>query len=238
MPQNAHLFDSESDWVAVGSVRQTMHMAAFENVVSSVEELRGLFRKPSFGAVGKEIGHLDAGCRSFIAHSPFVLIGTHNPDGTCDVSPKGGPPGFVQVLDDNRLIMGELPGNNRLDTFTNVVRDTAIGLMFLTPAVGEMLRVNGRGYVSTDPTLLLQCVIDGREPKVVLAVQVTETFLHCAKAIRRSGIWDPTVWPDTTNMVSSGCMFNAAVGIDDDADGTRTTSMLEADYQATLWHDR
>ena len=211
---------------------------AFPNVVRTEAELRVLFRKPAGVAVAKEIDRLDAGCRSFIAHAPFVLIGTRNPDGTGDVSPKGGPPGFWHVLDDHRLIMGDLPGNNRLDTYRNILVDPAIGLLFLVPGVDETLRVNGSGSISVDADLRDRCTIEGRVPKVVLCVDVRETFLHCGKAFWRSGLWQTERWPDTADMTTPSCMFNDVLGVTDDPDGARTAAMLTGDYRETLWRDR
>ena len=133
-----------------------------------------------------------------------MLVGTTNADGTGDVSPKGGPPGFVTVLDEHRLAFGELPGNGRVDSYRNLLANPAVGLMFLIPGLGETLRVNGQGYVITDPGLLDQCSVDGKRPKVVLGVAVREAFIHCAKALRRSQLWEPAGWPDSQRHAHGG----------------------------------
>ena len=208
----------------------------FSKVYRSEAELRTVFRPPAGGAVAKQIDRLDDGCKSFLAHSPISLIGTTNADGTGDVSPKGGPPGFWTVLDDHHLAMGELPGNNRIDTYRNLVTDPRIGLLFLVPGIGETLRVNGLGYVVGDDDVLDACAIDAKRPKVALAVEVVEAFIHCAKALRRSNLWETTGWPDVTDMPTVACMFNAHVGVADDPDGARTSKYLEDGYATTMWN--
>lgn len=209
---------------------------SFQNVLGSEADLRTIFRQPARGAVAKQIDHLDANCRAFIAHSPFLVIGTTGANGLGDVSPKGGPPGFVRVLDDHRLAFGELPGNNRLDGFVNIVNNPAVGLLFLIPGTDETLRVNGKGYIVTDPEVLEACALDGRQPPVALAIEVEEAFIHCAKALRRSQLWEPEAWPSTADMPTIACMLVEHVGVTNDPGGAKTAAMLEADYQKTLWN--
>ncbi len=211
-------------------------MSPFGSTITAESELREIFRPPSRGAVAKEIDHLDDHCRAFIARSPFVLVGTTNTNGTGDVSPKGGPPGFVRVLDDHRLAFGELPGNNRLDCYTNILHTSAVGLLFLLPGVDECLRVNGTGHVVTSPKVLEECGLDGRLPKIALGVEVREAFIHCAKAIRRASLWSPDGWPTTTDMPTIACMLATHAGITEDPDGTATAAALEAGYATTMWN--
>jgi PPOX class probable FMN-dependent enzyme len=210
--------------------------SSFTNVFTSEAELRAIFPPPARGAVAKQVDRLDDNCRALIAHAPFVAIGTTNADGTGDVSPKGGPPGFVRVLDDHRLAMGELPGNNRLDGYRNLVDNPAIGMLFLVPGIGETLRVNGEGYVTSDDDVLEACAIDGRRPRVALGVVVREAFIHCAKALRRSNLWEPPKWPATADMPTIACMLVAHVGVTGDDDGKKTEASLEAAYATTLWN--
>lgn len=180
--------------------------------VTSVEELRALFPPPSARAVTKQLDRIDDRCRAWLAQSPFVAVGTTNPDGTGDVSPRGGAPGFVHVLDDHHLAWGELPGNNRLDGYANLVRDPRVGLLFMIPGIDEMLRVNGTAWVSTDPALLQATAPDGALPTVALVVEVVEAFIHCAKAARRSGLWDPTRWPDPSGPGAASILPPAGDG--------------------------
>src|SRR4026209_1769253 len=123
----------------------------FDNVISSESELRDLYRMPADGTRQKVQGSLDQHARAFIDASPFVLVGTSSPDGTADVSPKGGPAGFVVVLDDDHLAIPDLSGNNLLDSITNIVNGSGIGLLFLVPGVDETLRVNGSACLPPHP---------------------------------------------------------------------------------------
>jgi PPOX class probable FMN-dependent enzyme len=209
--------------------------------LTSVAALEALFGKPSPRALSKEINALDDNCRSFLAHSPFVAMGTTNPDGTGDVSPKGGPAGFVRVLDDNTIAWGELPGNNRLDGYRNLVRDPRIGLLFLIPGVDETLRINGHGFVTADPSLLELTSIDtgsgARRAPICVVVKVSEAFIHCAKAFRRSDLWKPEAWPATDDMPTIACLLVAHAGMTAaDPDGTKTAASLEQAYAETMWN--
>jgi uncharacterized protein len=208
----------------------------FAGIIRDEDELRQIIRPPHQRARDKQIDHLDRNCKQFIAHAPFVLVGTTNTDGTGDVSPKGGPPGFVTVLDEHRLAFGELPGNGRVDGYRNLLANPAIGLIFLIPGLGETLRVNGQGYVINDPELFDLCSVDGKRPKVVLGVAVQEAFIHCAKALRRSSLWEPAGWPDLSGMPTVACMLVEHAGIEGDPGGHRTAAALEDAYVTQLWN--
>lgn len=205
----------------------------FRDVVADDASLRALFREPSYGAVHKQIDRLDDHCRAFIAHSPFVLLATSNDDGTCDVSPKGGPPGFVTVLDEHRLAIGDLPGNNRLDSMHNVVRNGHIGLLFVVPGMCESLRVNGRAWVVRDTDVLDACAVRDKRPTVAIGVQVDDAYIHCAKAFRRSNLWDVGEWPDRAGLAPAAEMLRDHVGLDASVDDV--DRMLEEGYAATMW---
>ena len=206
----------------------------FAGIVRDEDALRQIVKPPHQRARDKQIDHLDHNCREFIARAPFVLVGTTNPDGTGDVSPKGGPPGFVTVLDEHRLAFGELPGNGRVDGYRNLLANPAIGLIFLIPGLGETLRVNGQGYVLDDPEMLDLCSVDDRRPKLVLGMVVREAFIHCAKALRRAQLWE--AHPDLTGMPTVACMLVDHAGIDGDPGGERTAVALETAYATTLWN--
>jgi uncharacterized protein len=177
-------------------------MAAFEHVVKSVDELRALVGTPSEIALKKQITALDAHCRAFIAHSPFLLLATANAAGQCDVSPKGDAPGFVLVLDDHRLLVPDRPGNRRLDGMRNILENPNVGLIFLIPGREDTLRVNGRAWVVRDPALLERATVMGKRPDLGIGVEVEECFLHCAKAFRRSKLWRAETWPDPGAVAS------------------------------------
>lgn len=151
--------------------------------------LRALYGKPSPLAERKCIDHIDRHCAAFIALSPFLCLGTSRKDGAGDVSPRGDAPGFVLVLDRKTIAIPDRPGNNRMDSFSNILENPAVGLFFMVPGIDETLRINGRARVSTDPALLGRMAVQGKTPKSALVVEVEEAMLHCAKALRRSKLW-------------------------------------------------
>jgi uncharacterized protein len=182
--------------------------------ISSEDSLRGLYGAPSERALRKQLSALDAHCRTFIAHSPFLVLGTAGPDGSLDVSPKGDAPGFVAVLDERTLLIPDRPGNNRLDGMRNVLGNPHVGLLFMIPGVNETLRVNGRARITTDAALLAPLAVRGRTPASGLLVQVDEAFLHCAKAFVRSELWDPARRAAPGTIPSMGRMLADQLGLD------------------------
>jgi PPOX class probable FMN-dependent enzyme len=173
-----------------------------ERAVGTEQELRGLYGHPGERAVAKEHATLDEPSRAFIAHSPFLVMGTAGADGRCDVSPKGDAPGFVHVLDDRHLAIPDRLGNNRLDGMRNVVENPHVGLIFFIPGREDTLRVNGRARVSRDEALLEALAVQGKRPVTALVVEVEQVFLHCARAFKRSGLWQPERWPDAAAVPS------------------------------------
>ena len=173
-----------------------------ERLVTSEQELRELYGFPGERAVAKEHPTLDEPCRAFIAHAPFLVMGTAGADGRCDVSPKGDAPGFVHVLDDHHLAIPDRLGNNRLDGMRNVVENGHVGLIFLIPGREDTLRVNGRARVVRDEALLERLAVAGKRPVTALVVEVEQVFLHCARAFKRAGLWQPERWPDASAVPS------------------------------------
>jgi len=174
--------------------------ARFREVLKSEEELRELLGEPSELAIRKQLSALDAYSRRVIDRSPFVLVATANRAGTCDVSPRGDAPGFVMVLDDRTLIIPERPGNRRADSLKNLLDNPRIGLLFLIPGMEETLRVNGRAAIVRDEELLTRATVRGKRPLLAIAVHVEECFTHCAKAFKRSGLWDTSTWGDSADL--------------------------------------
>jgi uncharacterized protein len=166
--------------------------------------LRDMFGKPSDLASRKDIGRLDKYCRRFIELSPFLCLGTADKNGKADVSPRGDPPGFVQVLDDKTLIIPDRPGNNRLDTMSNIMENPNVGILFMIPGFEDSLRINGRATIVRDPEVLKKAAVQGKEPKVAIRVTVNEAFLHCAKAFKRSRLWERDSIVDRSAMPSLG----------------------------------
>lgn len=158
--------------------------------VTTEADLRSRYGEPGRLATGKQLARLDTHARRFIELSPFLVISSHGTDGLGDVSPKGDAPGFVQVLDDRTLLIPDRPGNNRLDTLSNLMANDGVGLLFLVPGVCETLRVNGRARVVTDADLLAPTAVRGKLPATGILVAVEEVYLHCAKALVRSKLWE------------------------------------------------
>jgi PPOX class probable FMN-dependent enzyme len=179
----------------------------FRDLVTSEAALRTLVGTPSELALKKQIATLDAHCRDFIAHAPFVLVATSGADGTCDVSPKGDAPGFVRVLDERHLAIPDRPGNKRLDGMRNILDNPHVGLIFLIPGRRETLRVNGRACITRDETLLASLAAMGKRPVLAIGVEVEEVYLHCAKAFIRSALWQPDRWPKVERLASAAQMF-------------------------------
>jgi PPOX class probable FMN-dependent enzyme len=214
----------------------------FGHIVEDLDGLRALYRQPSPLVQGKVQSGLDDGSRGFIARSPFVLVGTSSADGRLDVSPRGGPPGFVRVLTGpdgaDLLALPDLNGNNLLDTFTNVVATGRVGMLFVVPGKDETLRVNGRAWVVTDDAVLDACAsTDLARPKAVLGVAVDEAFIHCAKSFRRGQVWQPDSWgaladaPDGADMI---CAAGLLPGVDPEL----VRNQLAQGYDADLIADK
>jgi PPOX class probable FMN-dependent enzyme len=160
--------------------------------ITSVEALRAIYPSPSERALKKQLDKLDRHCRSFIGLSPFVVISSVGADGLADASPRGDRPGFVQILDDHTIAVPDWPGNNRLDTLSNIIVRPSVGLLFLVPGVDETLRVNGEAELRDDEDLRSLFERSGKLPRLAILVHVKEAYLHCAKALMRSRLWDPT----------------------------------------------
>jgi len=186
---------------------------AGEHAITTVEQLRELYPPPKDRSVRKEMDHLDRHCRDFIALSPFVLVASANREGACDVSPKGGPPGFVRVLDDGRLAIPDAAGNRRLDGLQNMIENPHIGLVFLIPGLGETLRVNGSVELTRDPALLDGLETAGKPPVLALVVTAEQAYLHCAKSVIRSKLWKPESWPES--LPSAAEILSDHIGIGD-----------------------
>ena len=179
----------------------------FKDTVTSREELRAIFGAPMERAVLKEHASLDVHSRAFIASAPFVLLATSSAAGRCDVSPKGDAPGFVLVLDDRHLVVPDRIGNNRIDGLTNIVENPHVGMIFLIPGREDTLRVNGLASIVRDAEILGRLEVQGKRPKVAIGVVVEECFLHCAKAFKRSGLWERERWPDVAGLPSMARML-------------------------------
>jgi hypothetical protein len=167
-------------------------------------ELRDLLGEPTDLVRAKVVDRLTDLTRQFVDRAPFVLLATSSPGGTCDVSPRGDPAGFVRVLDERTLLIPERPGNRLADSLRNILQNPHVGLLFVVPGIGDTLRVNGRAKIVADEELLGQCAVEGRIPRLGLLVEIEEVFTHCSKAFLRAQLWDPTRFVDRSELPSSG----------------------------------
>ena len=166
--------------------------------------LRVLLGSPTDLVRAKVVDRLNELTRQFVDRSPFVLLATSAPDGTCDVSPRGDPPGFVRVLDDRTLLLPDRPGNRLADSLRNILRNPHVGLLFVIPGIGDTLRVNGRATIVTDAELLERSAVEGKTPRLGLRIEIDEVFTHCSKAFLRSRLWDPDTFVDRDELPSPG----------------------------------
>jgi PPOX class probable FMN-dependent enzyme len=185
------------------------------HAITTLEQLREVYPPPAERSVRKELDRLDEHCRRFIALCPFALLASANAQGACDVSPKGGPAGFVTVLDDHRLLIPDATGNRRLDSLQNLLENPRVGLLFLIPGMGETLRINGRVELTRDPVLLQGLQTGGRSAALGLLVTVEQAYLHCAKSILRSGLWRTETWAQAEELPSAAEILNDHIGIGD-----------------------
>ena len=173
----------------------------FTDCVRSEDELRALMGAPiAPPVVEKTLSRLDRHCVAFIERSPFVLISSADSEGRMDISPKGDAPGFVTVADESTLLIPDRPGNQRFDTFCNLFQNPKVGLIFLIPGKRETLRVSGRAEVVRDADVLESMPAQGKIPALAMAVHVEEAFMHCAKCMVRSKLWDPEAWPSLEGL--------------------------------------
>lgn len=166
--------------------------------ITSADELRELLGQPGARAVAKDRRVLHELDRQWLAASPFCLIATSGADGSCDVSPKGDPPGFTLVLDDRTIAIPERPGNRRADGFHNILENPHVGLIFLVPGRSDTLRINGRAKLVRDAPWFDRMVVKGHRPQLAVVVEIEQLFYHCAKAFLRSDLWRPETWPADT----------------------------------------
>ena len=182
--------------------------------IMTIEQLRQYYRPVQERASAKQLGHLETHSRRFIELSPFVAVSSCGADGLADVSPRGERPGFVHVISDSCLAIPDRPGNNRLDTLQNLITNPAIGLMFVIPGVNEVLRINGTAEIRNDPELMQRFTVNERPPLMVIVVNVVEVYLHCAKAITRSRLWNEDAKVDRSLLPTMSEMLRDQIGSD------------------------
>jgi PPOX class probable FMN-dependent enzyme len=180
-----------------------------------VENVLAGYRAPSQLVQDKEIDHVDRHCRSFIELSPFAVLSTADADGWPEVSPRGGDPGFVKVLDEHRLVLPDRQGNNRVDSLRKVTANPKVALLFFVPGIEETLKVFGTTQLLAADALDVDLTEFGRAPRSVLLIEVRRAYFQCAKAVMRSGLWDPSrqvprsVWPPFGEVLKDHCRLPA-----------------------------
>jgi PPOX class probable FMN-dependent enzyme len=182
------------------------------------EEVLAGYRAASQRVLDKVIHRLDEHCAAFIRLSPFATLATASPDGWPDVSPRGGDPGFVRVLDDRRLVLPDRQGNNRVDSLRNLGRNPRAALMFLVPGIDETLRVYGTTTLLPAHALELDLTDFGKQPLSVLVMEVERAYFQCSKSVMRSGLWDPerrvdrSVFPPFSQVLRDHCRDGSIPG--------------------------
>jgi uncharacterized protein len=182
--------------------------------IASQADLRTIYQPPTAGVIAKSLARLDGHARRFIQLSPFLCIGTIGRDGLGDVTPRGGEPGFVHVLDETHIALPDRPGNNRLDTLSNIVERPGVGLLFFIPGFEDTLRLNGLARITTEPVLMQRFVASGKLPLSVVVIEVKEVYLHCTKAIRRARLWKPEAQVDRSALATAGQIFRDHMALD------------------------
>lgn len=201
-------------------------------LVKTLDDLRTFFGQLNPLAEKKVLNHLDRFCRDFIALSPFLVLASSDGQGHADASPRGDGPGFVAVLDNRTLLIPDRRGNNRVDSFSNILASPGVGLIFFVPGVNETLRVNGQAEVSQEADLLTPLAVQGIVPTIGIKVRVEETYFHCGKALMRSKLWDPSVQIERNSFPTLGRIISeqtAAIEVE------AAEKQLEEGYRTRLY---
>jgi PPOX class probable FMN-dependent enzyme len=207
-------------------------MARSEAVTDlAASDLKTIYPEPTPRVVAKARPAIDAYGQKFIAMSPFCVLATSGSDGSVDASPRGGTPGFVHVTGPNQLLLPDRSGNNRIDSFRNIVEGSGlVQLIFFVPGIDETLRVGGKGTLSADPDLLASMEEFGKPPRAVLSVAVTEAYFHCGKALLRSRLWSPETRVERSVLPSISQMIHHQTSLGD----PDTQAEVEARYKLQL----
>jgi len=186
-----------------------------DHILRNEADLRAYYADANPGAVKKQLDHIDLHCASLIALSPFVTIGSTRDGALPDVSPRGGEPGFVTVANPHTLHLPDWPGNNRLDSLSNIAVSGTVALLFFIPGFNDMLRVNGSAQISVDPAITGEFTMRGRSAKSVMVVRVQEAYLHCTKALVRSKLWQVDSQQPRSMLPSTGTMYRDQMALKD-----------------------
>ncbi|MED1864435.1 pyridoxamine 5'-phosphate oxidase family protein [Fictibacillus nanhaiensis] len=195
--------------------------------VVSQEELRQMLGTPSLRGQNKVIPRMDEHCKDFISHSPFVIIATSDHEGNCDSSPRGDAPGFVYVLDDYHLVIPDRPGNKRVDSMFNILSNPKVGLLFIIPGMNETLRINGEAAIIKDEEILENMAVSGKIPSLGIFVKVEQCYMHCGKAFKRSGLWEPESWAKKESLPNAAKILAAHVNLPEMTEERIASDLIE-----------
>lgn len=201
--------------------------------VETLDQLTSLFRAPGGRAVDKQLDHITDGMAAFIDRAPFLVLATSDGRGSVDASPRGGPPGFVRRLDERHIAIPDLNGNNRLDSYRNLIAHPHAGILLIVPGKDETLRINGPATITTDPELLAGFTTELRPPKLAVVVETAEVFGHCAKAFRRGRMWQPERWDELADAPDLAAIYACQWDLEE----ATIRSALAGTYADDLAHD-
>jgi PPOX class probable FMN-dependent enzyme len=204
--------------------------------IKTVDELVARYGEPQ-GYIGhKEKPALSEHCRHFLSLSPFCVLSTSAAgDGPADCSPRGDAPGFVHVIDDTTIAIPDRPGNRRTDTFHNIIENPEVAAMFMVPGLNEVMRLNGRARLSTDPALLETMVANGKTPLAALVIDIRAVYFHCGKAVIRADLWNPDKRTDRRDFPSLGQINEAWYGEEFGAKAEQIDARIEDEYANNLY---
>ena len=203
-----------------------------DHIIRDIAALEALYGEVNEASALKEISYLHPHYAAFVKASPFAVLATVGPHGL-DASPRGDPPGFIEIVDDKTLLVADRRGNNRIDSLRNIIADPHVALLFLVPGVGETLRVNGTAEISADPELLARFAINDKAPRTMLIIHIESVFFQCSRALIRSELWNPDRHIDRKALPSTGQMLAAVT--DQRIDGETYDRELPPRLKATLY---
>lgn len=201
--------------------------------ITSTAQLDAHFGTPAQTSIDKVTPVLTGLEQEYVRHSPFYLLATAAADGACDVSPRGDPPGSVIVADERTLVLADRKGNKRVDSHRNIVQNPSVGLLFLVPGMDETLRVNGRATLTTHAPLLTELAMGECVPELAIVVDIAEVYMHCARAFRRSRLWDSATWPDPATVPGMAAILHDALCLGGTVE--ELAAEREARYRTTLY---
>jgi PPOX class probable FMN-dependent enzyme len=216
--------------------RDETRTSVFGEPVRTQEQLRAILPPPYKVTLDKVLKYLDAHCKTYVSLTPFVMLATCDARGDCDSSPRGGPAGFIKILDDRHLLIPEVIGNRQADTLINIIEHPYVGMMFIIPGLEETLRVNGKACVVNDASVLAQAAVKDKVPQLGIGIEIEEAYMHCAKAAKRSSLWNPAGWPDRSSLASvAQILRDHTQGGIGDGSVAAMQDLLDESYTKRLW---